>query len=97
MKNKPRKRQRRKSQCQLEKEGRELLAQLKHQLLLAETNAAIAHGQARRQLCSIARDLAPKAAALGRRGRPRLLAVLAKILSDPRLGPTRPQPKRSRS
>lgn len=63
------------------------LRRLRNELALMEATAAIAHGQARRQLLAIARDLAPKAAGYARRGRPRLLAVLAKIVADPRLRP----------
>jgi hypothetical protein len=84
------KHRKKKSVRALEQDGRAALAQLRHQLLLAETNAAIAHGAARRMICSIARDLAAPAAALARRGRPRLLAVLAKIVGDPHLAPQPP-------
>jgi len=85
---------RKKSTRTLEREARAKLVELRHQLILAEASAAIAHGIARRQLCAIARDLAPNAAALARRGKPRVLAVLAKIISDPRIAPA--PPKKSR-
>jgi hypothetical protein len=80
----------------LEAEARQLVGQLKHELLVAETNAAMAHASARRQLCAIARDIAPHAAALARRGKPRVLAVLAKIISDPRIAPVAPGKPRRR-
>jgi len=51
----------------------------------AELEAAHARAAARRQINAIARDLMPTAAGYARKGRPRLLAVLAKILGDDNL------------
>ncbi len=64
---------------------KELLAQLqklKANILLLESEAAMNRASARRQVSAIARDLVPVAAGLARKGRPRLLAVLSKILGD---------------
>lgn len=67
----------------LPKRLREKLRKARIELALIETEAAEKQAAARRQIAAIARDLLPDAAALARRGRPRLLAVCAKILADP--------------
>lgn len=73
---------------QLKRETREKLRAAEIALAIAETHAAETHAQAKRRIVAIARDLLPTAAALARRGRPRLLAVLGKIIENPRLGAT---------
>ena len=57
---------------------------------LMEQIARMAQADARRNLTSIARDLLPQAAGYARKGRPRLLAVCAKIIGDPKLKPFLP-------
>lgn len=91
MPNPTRPRKQKKTQRQLEAEATRELKRLRKQLLIAETAAALNHGIARRQILAIARDIAPVAAALARRGRPRVLAVLAKIIGDPRIAPVLPR------
>jgi len=68
-----------------ETQQRRTLATLKMQLAILELKSAATHAAARRQMIAIAKDLLPVAAALGRRGRPRLLAVCAKIIADEKL------------
>lgn len=72
------------------------VAYLRHELWRLEKEHEFRRAQARRQLVAIAQDLLPKAAGLARKGRPRLLAICAKIIGDPQidaanfLGGTRP-------
>jgi hypothetical protein len=58
------------------------LTELRDSARRAEAEANASRAEARRRLCAIARDLTGVAAGLARKGRPRLLAVLAKIASD---------------
>jgi hypothetical protein len=58
---------------------------LRLRIATAEALAAESQAEAKRRIMSIARDLLPKAAAHARRGRPRLLAVCAKIIGAPNL------------
>ena len=73
------------------KSPKQIAEMFKLQLEVAEAEAAIRQAQARTQITAIARDLLPQGAAFARKGRPRLLAVLAKIIADPKL--KRPQQK----
>lgn len=59
------------------------LTNLRAAVAQSELTAAQHHHELRTQLRAIARDLAGHAASLARRGRPRLLAVLAKIAQEP--------------
>ena len=68
--------------------ARTLLAELQQKQKLMETHAALVRAETRRNIISIARDLLPQAAALARKGRPRLLAVIAKIIGEDRLRST---------
>lgn len=66
------------------------LATIRRGLLIAETTTAFRRAQARRQLIAIAHDLLPKAAGLARKGRPRLLAICARIIADEKLKAANP-------
>ena len=70
------------------KNAKALLTELQQKQKLMETHAALVRAEARRNIISIARDLLPIAAKLGRRGRPRLLAVIAKIIGEEKLRST---------
>jgi hypothetical protein len=64
----------------------EVLAQIRlyqAEQMIHEVKANTAREIARWRLASIARDLAPIAAGYARRGRPRLLATLAKLVEEP--------------
>ena len=61
------------------------IRKLKYEMQILEIRDAAARAAARRQLISSAHDLMPKATALARKGRPRLLAIVAKIIGDPKL------------
>jgi hypothetical protein len=63
-------------------EVRAAIRQLELQTARAEAAAIEHRAKARRQLSAIVQDLMPVAAKLARRGRGRLLAVLARILQD---------------
>lgn len=62
-----------------------LIRQLKQQQTLLEAQSAMQRSECRRRIISIARDLLPYGAAFARKGRPRLLAVLSKIIADDKL------------
>jgi len=61
------------------------LREIRIELATAELRAAESQAIARRQITAIARDLLPKAASYARKGRPRLLAVCARIIGAPTL------------
>ena len=67
------------------KQQRETIRTLSVQLAILEAKTAAAQAAARRQIVAIARDMLPAAAGFARKGRPRLLAVCAKIVADPKL------------
>lgn len=62
-----------------------LIRALKREHALLEAQAALVRAESRRRIISIARDLLPHAAKFARKGRPRLLAVLSKIVGDEKL------------
>lgn len=53
---------------------------LGEKMKLLETRALFHEAAARRQLIAIAHDLLPAAAGLARKGKPRLLAVVSKVI-----------------
>ena len=61
-----------------------VFAELRRAIAIAEADAALHQVQASTRLIAIARDLLPQAASYARKGRPRLLAVLAKIIAEPK-------------
>lgn len=62
-----------------------LIRKLKQQHTLLEAQSALRRAECRRRIIGIARDLLPDAAGFARKGRPRLLAVLSKIIADDKL------------
>jgi hypothetical protein len=62
-----------------------LIRELRQKHTMLEADAALKRAECRRRLIGIARDLLPEAAGLARKGRPRLLAVLSKIIGDDKL------------
>jgi hypothetical protein len=65
--------------------ARPLLAALQRESAIAEAASALVRAEARRRIVSIARDLLPAAAGFARKGKPRLLAVLTKIVGEEKL------------
>jgi hypothetical protein len=61
------------------------IRQLQLEVARAEALAAKARAEARWRISAIARDLLGTAAKFARKGRPRLLAVLSKIIGDDKL------------
>ncbi len=61
------------------------LDELERAVQIAELNATLARTQARRMVMAVARDLIPTAASYARKGRPRLLAVVSRIIGDEKL------------
>lgn len=61
------------------------LAEIKLQVARAELKAAKARAEARWHISALCRDLIPTAAKFARKGRPRLLAVVSKIIADDKL------------
>lgn len=61
------------------------IRQLQLEVAKAEAGAAKARAEARWRISAIARDLLGVAAGLARKGRPRLLAVLSKIIGDDKM------------
>lgn len=68
-----------------ERQARRLTKKLSLDIQILEGEAELAKAAARRQITSCCRDLVPVAIGFARRGRPRLLAVIAKILGDKNL------------
>jgi hypothetical protein len=66
-------------------EIRQAIRNLELQTARAEAHALQDRANARHQLSAIVRDLMPVAAKLARKGRGRLLAVLARILQDEKM------------
>jgi hypothetical protein len=62
-----------------------IIRELRQKHTMLEAQAALQRAECRRRIISIARDLLPQAAAFARKGRPRLLAVLTKIIGDEKL------------
>jgi hypothetical protein len=65
---------------------RKLALEVQHSELLTKATLL----DCRKQIVAITRDLLPHAAALARRGRPRLLAICQKVLSEQ----SKPEPQR---
>ena len=61
------------------------IRKLQMKQIALEAQSALERAECRRRIISIARDLLPKAAGFARKGRPRLLAVLTKIISDDKM------------
>jgi hypothetical protein len=62
-----------------------LIREMRQKYTLLETQAALQRAECRRRIIGIARDLLPQAASFARKGRPRLLAVITKIIGDEKL------------
>jgi hypothetical protein len=67
------------------KNAPQLIRALKREHAILEAHSALVRAEARRRIVSIARDLLPQAAGYARKGRPRLLAVVSKIIGDEKL------------
>jgi len=65
--------------------ARDLIRALKQEHAVLEAQSALVRAEARRRIIAIARDLLPHAAGFARKGRPRLLAVISKIVGDEKL------------
>lgn len=71
-----------KREAMSEQKARAIARKLDLQIRILEGEAEMAKASARRQIMSLCRDLVPVAAGYARKGRPRLLAVVGKILGD---------------
>jgi len=76
---------------QLKKDTAHALAQIKTAHAVLQSRALVKQTASRRKLIDAAENLIERAEKLAERGRPRLLAVVAKIILDKNL--TFPQPK----
>lgn len=68
-----------------ERQARHIAQKLNLEIRILEGQAELAKAAARRQILTCCKELVPVAIGFARKGRPRLLAVIGKILGDKNL------------